>query len=359
MFACTAPQRSHSIHTPRCASRPRARADLTVARAVEHKPSVVVIGAGVLGLTCALTLAERDKYDITVIAEKFSPDTTSDVAAAFWYPFLVRPKERADAWALQSYSWFVELRAREGGERCGVEMRRCRELLKTADATVPGWASGIEYFAELSKDDVPASYVGGFEFDVPVVEMPKFLPWLVDACKSRGVTFERRKLDRVEDARAPLVINCAGLGARDMFDDDEIVPIRGQVVYIKQDCDVGMFDDSSATDLAYLIPRSDVTVLGGTAQVGSFDIQPSAEDEEDIIRKCQRLWPELDRSLIVGTRVGLRPSRSTVRLELDDKVYGDTRVVHCVGHGGAGVTLARGSALEVADIVDRILARAA
>ena len=87
MFACTAPQRSHSIHTPRCASRPRARADLTVARAVEHKPSVVVIGAGVLGLTCALTLAERDKYDITVIAEKFSPDTTSDVAAAFWYPF--------------------------------------------------------------------------------------------------------------------------------------------------------------------------------------------------------------------------------------------------------------------------------
>ena len=125
MFACTAPQRSHSIHTPRCASRPRARADLTVARAVEHKPSVVVIGAGVLGLTCALTLAEHDKYDITVIAEKFSPDTTSDVAAAFWYPFLVRPKERADAWALQSYSWFVELRAREG-----------RRTVRRGDATL-------------------------------------------------------------------------------------------------------------------------------------------------------------------------------------------------------------------------------
>ena len=304
-----------------------------------------------LGLTCALTLAERDEYDITVAAEKFSPDTTSDVAAAFWYPFLVRPAERADAWALESYKWFVELRAREG-ERCGVEMRRCRELLKTTEGVVaPGWAAGIEYFAVMSKDDVPANYVGGFEFDVPVIEMPKFLPWLVDACKARGVTFEMRKIDRVEDVNAPLVINCAGLGARQLFNDDEIVPIRGQVVYVKQDCDVGMFDDSSATDLAYLIPRSDVTVLGGTAQVGSYDLNPSAEDEEDIIRKCQRLWPDLDRNLIVGTRVGLRPSRSTVRLELDDETYGQTRVVHCVGHGGAGVTLARGSALEVASIV--------
>ena len=57
------------------------------------------------------------------------------------------------------------------------------------------------------------------------------------------------------------------------------------------------------------------------------------------------MWPELDRSKIIGESVGLRPSRSEVRLE-SEKVDG-TLIIHNYGHGGAGVTLSWGCADEV------------
>jgi len=57
----------------------------------------------------------------------------------------------------------------------------------------------------------------------------------------------------------------------------------------------------------------------------------------------------LDRSKIIGGTVGLRPSRSEVRLEVED--IGDRKVVHNYGHGGAGVTLSWGCAEEVVRLV--------
>jgi len=349
--------RQTSLQITRCALRPSfgvRRVSRSLARSPPPpratRERVVVIGAGVIGLSCALALAETELYDIVVVAEKFSPDTTSDVAAAFWYPFLVTPRERADAWALATYTWFVDLISRDGPRTSGVEMRRCREFLKVKTPP-PSWSSGIDYFAELRADDVPSAYAAGFEFDAPVIEMPKFLPWLVEMCEKRGVTFEKARIERVEDARARVVVDCCGLGARELFHDEEMQPIRGQVLYVQQRCEIGMFDDSSKEDLAYVIPRSDVTVLGGTAQIGSYDLEPNANDSSDILRKCLRLWPDLDINAVVSTRVGLRPARSSVRLEVDDLTYGGARVCHCVGHGGAGVTLSRGCALEVVDLV--------
>jgi D-amino-acid oxidase len=73
------------------------------------------------------------------------------------------------------------------------------------------------------------------------------------------------------------------------------------------------------------------------------------EDEEDILKKCESLWPELDRANIVGRAVGLRPSRTEIRLEKEH--VGDKVVVHNYGHGGAGVTLSWGCADEVARLM--------
>ena len=97
--------------------------------------------------------------------------------------------------------------------------------------------------------------------------------------------------------------------------------------------------------LIYTIPRRDVTVLGGTAQRGDWDEDIRDEDTELILRKCESLWPELDRSKVVGVSVGLRPSRKEVRLEVEN--ISGRLVVHNYGHGGAGVTLSWGCADEV------------
>ena len=74
------------------------------------------------------------------------------------------------------------------------------------------------------------------------------------------------------------------------------------------------------------------------------------EDTEHILGKCESLWPELDRSKIVGVAVGLRPSRKLVRLEIE-KLSNSKSVIHNYGHGGAGVTLSWGCADEVVRMV--------
>jgi D-amino-acid oxidase len=78
-----------------------------------------------------------------------------------------------------------------------------------------------------------------------------------------------------------------------------------------------------------------------------MEIRP--EDNEAILQKVEALWPEMDRSKIIGGAVGLRPSRNEVRLETED--ISGRFVVHNYGHGGAGVTLSWGCAEEVVEIV--------
>lgn len=333
----------------------RARSDATPgARDGDARDaSAVVVGGGVIGLTTALTLAERG-MEVRVVAASFER-TTSSVAAAFWFPFIVKtdPAALSDAWAVKSYEWYREL-AREDGATCGVEMRRCREFLK-APAPAAGWAKAIEHYRALERGEYDEKYAGGYEFDVPVIAMPKFLPWLRTRCEALGVKFETRTLADVKEARAfasnrerAFVVNCSGLGARRLVNDDLVKPVRGQVVYLKQDCGYGLFDDDPDA-LAYLIPRSDCTVLGGTAQVDNDSLEPDDADERDIIAKCKRLWPELDESKVIGTNVGLRPSRTVVRCERDPA---DATLIHAYGHGGAGVTLCRGTALEVLALIE-------
>ena len=94
-----------------------------------------------------------------------------------------------------------------------------------------------------------------------------------------------------------------------------------------------------------------MTVLGGTAQIGDWGMEIRAEDNDLILGKVEALWPDLDRSKIIGGTVGLRPSRSEVRLEVE--TIEGRAVVHNYGHGGAGVTLSWGCADEVASLVSQ------
>jgi D-amino-acid oxidase len=91
----------------------------------------------------------------------------------------------------------------------------------------------------------------------------------------------------------------------------------------------------------YVIPRTHDVVLGGTDHVGEWDRSPSPEVAADIVRRAGALVPEVAGARVLRHKVGLRPARPEVRLER----IGD--VIHCYGHGGAGVTLSWGCADEV------------
>ena len=107
-------------------------------------------------------------------------------------------------------------------------------------------------------------------------------------------------------------------------------------------CKTLALDVCDEDSLTYVLPRPDVCVLGGTAQEGDTDTRVRDADTADIVARCTRLVPELEGAEIVGARAGLRPlRRGGARVER----AGD--VVHCYGHGGAGLTLSWGCAAEV------------
>ena len=130
------------------------------------------------------------------------------------------------------------------------------------------------------------------------------------------------------------------------------MPARGQVVHLEQfGLDRWWLDAEGPT---YVIPRSHDVVVGGTDEEGEWSRTPDPEVAARILERAAVLVPDVARARVLRHRVGLRPARPQVRLEEEKVASGSgraERVVHCYGHGGAGVTLSWGCADEVADIV--------
>ena len=309
--------------------------------------SCTVLGGGVSGLSTGIRLLEMG-LGVRLVAERMSPETVSDTAAAWWYPFLVEPIVKANRWSSESFVEFVRLMEEEELEF--ITMRLGREYLKQ-HSKAPDWSESVNHFRILEKDEIVDGYSFGWEFEAPVIEMAHYMPWLKSRFELLGGTVANRKITDFHEMESELIVNCSGLGAREICGDEKVVPVRGQIVYIDQDPGFVRYDQRPES-LIYTIPRRDVTVLGGTAQKGDWTMEIREEDEEDILRKCELLWPELDRSKVVGRAVGLRPSRPEVRLEKEHLQGKD--IIHNYGHGGAGVTLSWGCADEVARLISTL-----
>jgi D-amino-acid oxidase len=146
-----------------------------------------------------------------------------------------------------------------------------------------------------------------------------------------------------------VVVNAAGLGARLTADDPSVLPVRGQVVYVEQvGLDRWWLDDRGPT---YVVPRSRDIVVGGTDEEGDWSRTPDPDTAQRILGRATELVPVLKGARVLRHKVGLRPARASVRLE-EERMLTGKRVVHCYGHGGAGVTLSWGCADEVAALVD-------
>jgi D-amino-acid oxidase len=301
---------------------------------------VVVVGAGVVGLSCAVRLLESG-HQVGVLARDLPHETTSSVAAALWYPYRAYPFERVTAWAQTTYDVLAGLAE---DDTTGVTVRSGTEVLHTPAAR-PWWASAVPDLRD--PQHLPAGYAAGWSFDAPVVEMPIYLDWLVRRVEDLGGTVTRMALSALPD-QAEVVVNAAGLGGRLLGADESVVPVRGQVVLVEQvDLEEWWLDSSGPT---YVVPRSTDVVVGGTDDEGAWERRPDEAVAKEILGRARELVPALRGARVLAHRVGLRPARPTVRLEERTGPRGN-RVVHCYGHGGAGVTLSWGCADEVAALV--------
>uniref|UniRef100_UPI0009532A29 FAD-dependent oxidoreductase n=1 Tax=Streptomyces acidiscabies TaxID=42234 RepID=UPI0009532A29 len=296
---------------------------------------VVIIGAGVVGLTTGVVLAERG-WRVRVWAREVGEATTSAVAGALWWPYHIEPRLTARAWALESLDVYREL-ARRGA--AGVRM--AEGVLGGTSLDEVGWLEGAALGLRAC---TPGEYAAGSGLwaRLPLVDMAVYLPWLRRRFEEAGGRVEVRAVTGLADADAPVVVNCAGLGARELAGDADVHPVRGQLVIVENPgIDNWAVSDGADGSLTYFFPQPGRLLLGGTAEEGAWSLVPDPAVAEAIVRRCARLRPEIAGARVLGHRVGLRPARGVVRLERG--VLGDGRVVvHHYGHGGEGVTVAWG-----------------
>lgn len=278
--------------------------------------TVAIIGAGVSGLTCGVALAKAG-FDVTLFASEIER-TTSSVAAAIWYPYDISHPD-AGKWSLESYATFREL---ANDPATGVSM----VPFHVHGEPLPAWGETME----------PRLIEGGYVITVPLIETPIYLPWLREQ-----VRIERRTIASFDELTGTfdLVVNCAGLGARELCNDADLHPGRGVVLRAPYSGPrVCMADVGHATGLTYILTRRHDVILGGTNDARDDDDVPT-ELADAIYARCLEVEPSLRKDFVAD--VGFRPLRSVVRLERE------ARVIHNYGHGGAGFTVSWGCARDV------------
>ena len=320
---------------------------------------VVVVGAGVIGLTTAICLAEAGMTVVVVSAEQ-PRQTTSAAAGALWGPHLVGMDDRIGRWAAVTLERLADLQAPKIGAPLAGIVRTVPGVTATATAgsEPPEYAGGGSPTACRS-DEVPAGYATAWRLSAPLIAMPGYLDYLADRLgRAGGMIAAGSPLRTLGDALhaapgARAIVNCAGYGARDLVPDPTVTAVRGQVVVVRNPGITEFFVGSGAAHwpLVYLFPHGDVVLLGGTEERGSTSREPDPRTAERIVAACTAIRPELRDAAVLEHRVGLRPVRPSVRLETEDLVGDAVIVVHSYGHGGAGVTLSWGCAEDAAQLV--------
>ncbi|MFC9247865.1 NAD(P)/FAD-dependent oxidoreductase [Streptomyces sp. NPDC057136] len=314
----------------------------TGAAGVTAVADVIVVGSGVIGLTTAVVLAESGRR-VRVWSREPAAATTSAVAGALWWPYRIEPEALVGDWALQTLRVYEELAAasEETGVRLVAGVHRGERF-----AGLGPWARQLRDAAEVAD---------GLRVTLPLLDMPVHLGWLERRLAAGGGVVERRTATSFEEAasEAPTVVNCTGLGARELVPDAGVRPVRGQLTVVENPGIDEWFTEADAASSAttYFFPQPGGLVLGGTAEVDDLRTEPDARTAEEIVARCARIRPEIAGARIIGHRVGLRPARDAgVRIEAGP-MPGGGRLVHNYGHGGAGVTVAWGCAEAAARLV--------
>lgn len=322
---------------------------------------VAVVGAGVVGLTTAVRLLER-LVPVTVYAERRYPDNASGTAPAMFTPYSGSDPRRSRRWAEEAYRAYTDLEQREGA-RAGVRVFTLREYCYR-----PPHPS---IYADLTRERpaeiaVPLSVAAVIDSERPHIDTTRFVPWLSQRAAALGAAFclERvPSLDALLERGHRVVVNCAGVGAKELTGDRSLRAMRGIVLHCRHPAGLtrSLHDDAPGNVVTYVFRFEDHIVLGSTYE---RDVWEETIDEREIaaiVQRCRDLarldnqpgWSEIGRDPTVR-RVGLRPVRGSgevcedIRLEVERRRSG--AVVHNYGHGRSGITLAWGTAAEAAEL---------
>ena len=303
---------------------------------------VIVVGAGVVGLTSAIRLAESGRR-VAVWTAELPRETTSAVAGALCGPNFPYGDERLERWGKVADTVFRELAGQAG---TGVRLSRGRLASRSGDGAPP-WAPGIPGYALCAPDEA-AGFPNAFWVELPTADMPRYLDYLTARLTAAGGEIVSRRIADLAEAAeaAPVVVNCTGTGARDLVGDVRVRAVKGQhVIVANPGLDTFFYEALGGTAWASIFPYGEHVVLGGVQVEDDWDRTPDPELTEEILARCVAVEPRLAGTEILAVEAGLRPVRDTPRLELEN--LGSAVCIHNYGHGGIGVTWSWGSADDV------------
>jgi D-amino-acid oxidase len=236
----------------------------------------------------------------------------------------------------------------------GVHLQRGMLAAPAGAPPAPAGFADPTTFEPVAADDLPAGFEFGLWTTVPTVNMPRYLGYLTDRFTAAGGRIETAVIRSLADVagEAPLLANCTGVGARDLVPDEAVHAVRGQhVIVANPGLDTFFLEAPFGPAWTSYLPHGDVVVLGGTATVDDTNLAADPAMARAIVERCAAVEPRLRDAPVLEHRVGLRPAREPIRVEVEQ--IGPARCVHDYGHGGVGVTLSWGCAREAAALLAR------
>ncbi len=262
-----------------------------------HTGPVAVLGCGIVGLSTARLLQDAG-FPVTIYAKDLPPNTTSNIGGGWWMPVTVADREfrtpafndqlaASAAYAFRRYQIMV-------GPRYGVRWTRSYTLTNNAPGAPPVDSTLLPEFRDLGPRDHPFSgyqYVRGF--DTLLIEPSIYLPAMMNDFYTAGGRIEVREFHNVaEITQLPqkLVFNCTGLGAGTLFNDSELIPIKGQLTFLLPQPEV---EYSVVPGDTYMFSRRDGILLGGTHERGNWSLDIDTAIRDHILAQHKQFFDNM------------------------------------------------------------------
>lgn len=255
----------------------------------EHR-RCAVIGCGAVGLATARLMQDQG-WDVTIYAKDLPPNTTSNIAGGQWSPTSVydeaylTPEFTAqfEAAMAHSYRYYQNL----VGSRYGVRWISNYTILPEApdgqDFT-DKYKRFYPQHRDLAPGDHPFAARWVRHYDTMLIEPATYLPAMMQDFYVAGGNIERRAFADAGELMTlaePVIFNCSGLGARDLFNDEELYPIKGQLTFVLPQDEVNYIILGNGG--LYMFPRSDGVLLGGTFQRRLWTTTPDPGETRRIV----------------------------------------------------------------------------
>ena len=259
---------------------------------------VAVIGSGIMGL-CSARLLQDAGWTVTIYTRDVYRHTTSNVAAGEWGPYATHDDSQVDAAFLSRLDWAARVSHHAYTNLTGTKYGiRWLETYDLSDAPIAESASATFNDLNTYQGDLePGEHPFGERFARRMVTMQidpgTLLRQLTADFQLAGGRFVIRNFDDRADVlalRETVIFNCAGLGAAALFGDSDLVPAKGQLVYLPPDPAVDYMTFGGGQGPLHMFPRSDVLLLGTIFKPGDSSRNVEAGETERIVQEHKKLF---------------------------------------------------------------------